>query len=108
MLKKRPTKRELRERLNHQVERFLQSGGEVKSYERGESGIASDGAASSAYERSIGFEKPKETRTPITDVLNTIDQRRQEKKAPSPKRRRPKKKVIYDDFGEPIRIIWED
>lgn len=111
-MQKRPTKKQIREQINHEVEAFLREGGEVKNMARGETGLVNG----SYYDRSLGFEKPKEARTPVSDVLNTIDQRRQEameakrqgKKSSAPRRRGPKKKIIYDDFGEPVRIIWED
>ncbi|WP_221801163.1 hypothetical protein [Oceanobacter mangrovi] len=109
---KRPTKAEIRQQLNNEVSQYLQHGGEVKQVARGASGLQ-DGRYD---ERSLAFEKPKEERTPVNEVLQAIDQRRQEQRkpkrtAPDPatsKRRRPRKKIIYDDFGEPLRVIWED
>jgi hypothetical protein len=105
---KPPTKQQLREQLQQQMQRYLQQGGEIHSFERGASGLQ-DGRYS---ERSLGFEKPAAERTPVNDVLRAIDQRRQQRKqtSKSPTRRssQPKRRVIYDDFGEPLRVVWDD
>lgn len=50
-------------------------------------------------------------RTPALEVLATIDARRKHRHKPATKaspRRQPRKKIIYDDFGEPLREVWED
>ena len=108
---KRPSKQEIRQQLNDEVEQFLQQGGSVKEVARGATGLQ-DGRYE---ERGMGFEKPREERTPVNDVLKAIDQRRLEQRKPKRSasssgktRRGPRKKVIYDDFGEPLRVIWED
>lgn len=105
-MNKRPSKNQVRDQISQEVEEFLRQGGEVKELERGVSGLVNG-----AYnDRSQGFEKPKEQRTPVDHLLRDIDQRRQQKHKPERKTpsRRPRKKIIYDDFGEPLRIIWED
>jgi len=107
---KRPTKAEIRRQLDQQVDAYLQEGGAVKQVARGETGLH-DGRYD---ERTLAFEKPREERTPVDDALKAIDQRRQEQKktkrpaASKPRPKRPRKKIIYDDFGEPLRVIWED
>lgn len=108
-MQKRPTKRELRQQLDQEVQNFLSRGGEVKEVARGTSGLVNG----RYVDHTLSFDKPKEERTPLDDVLKTIDQRRDARKHPAKpaektSRRRPKKKVIYDDFGEPLRIVWED
>lgn len=105
-MNKRPTKSEVRDQINNEVEAFLRRGGEVKEMQRGETSLING----NYNDRSLGFEKPKEERTPVNEVLQTIDQRKHEKRKPVVKQRAsgPRKKVIYDDFGEPVRIIWED
>lgn len=107
-MRKRVSKKELRDSLNQDIEHYLQKGGEVHEFERGESGLV-DG---SYNEHALSFEKRQE-RTPVTDVLRTIDERREARRKPQRKSEivrpsGPKKKVIYDDFGEPLRVIWED
>lgn len=105
-MNKRPTKSEVRDQINDEVEAFLRRGGEVKEMQRGETSLING----NYNDRSLGFEKPKEERTPVNEVMQTIDQRKHEKRKPAVKQKptRPRKKVIYDDFGEPLRIIWED
>ncbi|WP_419811303.1 hypothetical protein [Bacterioplanoides sp.] len=106
-MNKRPSKNDVRDQINQEVEDFLRKGGEVKELARGETGLVNG----RYNDRSLGFEKPKEERTPVEHVLNDIDQRRQENRKPVKKSatvKRPRKKIIYDDFGEPLRVIWED
>lgn len=110
---KRPSKKELREQLNRDTSEFLQHGGCVNEVQRGVSGLING-----RYdESSIAFEQ-KQDRTPVSEVLNTIDERREQMKeakrsqrsgasSPSHSTKRPKKKIIYDDFGEPLRVVWE-
>ena len=106
-MKKSTSKSELRKSLNDDIEEYLRKGGEVHSFERGESGLV-DGRYN---EQAIAFEKRQE-RTPVPEVLKAIDERKDSRKKSSRKTatkpQGPKKKVIYDDFGEPLRVIWED
>lgn len=107
---KKPTKQEIRRQLDRETAEFLNRGGAVKEVARGATGLV-DGRYD---ERSLAFEKPREERTPVDDVLIAIDQRREAQRKPARPagnrsvRKGPKKKVIYDDFGEPLRVIWED
>ena len=104
-MKKPPSKTDLRERLERQTAAFLSSGGKVKEFRTGES----------AYDRT---ETPPpaplfETgalSAPLTDVIAALDARRAAKRVRTkvvrqrtPKRRR---QVVYDDFGEPLRVVW--
>lgn len=105
MLKKHPTKAELRDQLNAEVEQFLQKGGEIQEVKMGETGLI-DGRYSQQknhFERSA-----PQARTPVHGLLATIDSRRKskEKLRHSTKKSLPKKKIIYDDFGEPVRTVW--
>ncbi len=102
---KRPTKREIRQQMQQEVELYLDQGGEVHEFQRGESGLING----KLDDRSTGFEQGKQTRTPLAGVLNTLDQRKKSGNAAIvAKPSRPKKKIIYDDFGEPIREVWVD
>jgi len=105
-MKKPPSKTDLRERLQRQTADFLSSGGKVKEFQAGES----------AYDRDDGpppaplFEARRTERTPLTEVVAALDARREAKRARikvvrrrTPKRRR---QVVYDDFGEPLRVVW--
>ncbi len=104
-MNKRPTKREIRQQMQNEVEQYLHQGGEVREFQRGESGLING----KFDDRSTGFEQSKQQRTPLTDELKAVDERKKPGVTRSPvKSRRPQKKIIYDDFGEPIREIWVD
>lgn len=105
-MKKPPTKNELRQRLERQTAAFLSGGGKVREFDVGES----------AYDRSDTppaaplFEARKSTRTPLTEVIAALDARRAEKRPRTKivRRRTPQRRrqVVYDDFGEPLRVVW--
>jgi len=102
-LKKPVSKAQVRNQLNRQIGDYLEHGGAVDVIPTGLSGRENP-------EKSSGqiFDKPRETRTPMHEVVNAIEARRNlvKKKPMKPKPMLPKKKIIYDDFGEPIREIW--
>ncbi len=94
ILKKPPSKTDLRERLQRQTADFLSAGGKVQEVQSGET----------AYDRN------SPPPTPLTDVIAALEARRAAKRTRTkvvrkraPKRRR---QVIYDDFGEPLRVTW--
>jgi hypothetical protein len=102
---KRPTKREIRQQMDSEVEQYLNKGGAVNEYERGVSGLING----KIDERSTGFQQGKQERTPLVDALKAVDERKKAAlKSNSSKPSRPKKKIIYDDFGEPVREVWVD
>lgn len=101
---KRPTKREIRLQMQQEISQYLTEGGEVQEFQRGETGLVNG----KLDDRSSGFEQGKQQRTPLGDLLNTVDERKKSGKSAPVKKRRPYKKIIYDDFGEPIREIWVD
>ena len=53
---------------------------------------------------------PIKNRTYVNDMVAKIDERKRKgiKKPPAKVTKRPKKKIIYDDFGEPLREVWVD
>ena len=106
-MKKPPSKNDLRKRLQRQTAAFLSSGGKVEELKVGES----------AYDRGEIppspplFEARQPTsRTPLTDVIAALDARREAKRTRTKvvRRRTPKRRrqVVYDDFGEPLRVVW--
>ncbi len=108
-MKRLPTKTEVRHEIEDQVEEFLKRGGEVQQVSTGTSALHNGELDTSSF----GFEQPRQQRTPVPEVVAAIEQRRQSRLAcnkPKKTRRRqqPRKKVIYDDFGEPIRVVWID
>jgi len=112
MVKKLPTKAELRAALEQETSRYLKSGGKVESVPQGATGTDSQNAQA-LYSGAL-FTKPRDERTFVPEVIRAIEERRQQlkgrgrgvrKRERLPKQRR---KVIYDDFGEPIRKVWTE
>ncbi|MBG58357.1 MAG: hypothetical protein CMK46_08735 [Porticoccus sp.] len=102
---KLPTKSQLRRQLQQQVDSYLKQGGEIQQIPRGISGR--ENACESLP--TVFFNQPKAERTPVPEVLAALDSRRPKKPSPNRTTRdRPKETIIYDDFGEPIRRIWQD
>lgn len=96
------TKAQLRAELDKQIQAYLQEGGEVKAVPRGISGQTDNRNPFS----QIGDQAPKQERTLLTDVVKTLEAR---KHPPSAKQsRKPRKILIKDDFGEPLRWVWEE
>ncbi len=109
-MKKPPSKKQVRDKLNREIEAYLDNGGQVHHVLHGETGLT-DGRYD---ERAMAFQKQSQERTPVTDAVRAIEERREARRkarrpAPAPRAsRQPRKKVIYDDFGEPLRVVWED
>ena len=106
-LPKLPDKRQLKQQLQADVDIFLATGGKVTEVPNGHSGIALDG-----FNRyPVGINGGQQ-RTLVPDVVASIEQRRQPKRAQKPEVAKPKrqarKKWIYDDFGEPLRWVWAE
>ena len=85
----------------------MSGGGEIEQYGPGVTGEPADKPRA----RSVFVTpSPLKTRTYVNDVVASLDSRKK-KSTVSPTKKpatRPKKKIIYDDFGEPIREIWID
>jgi hypothetical protein len=110
-VKKPVTKEEIRDELQRATDRFLQQGGEVKNVPRGISG--KDPGEPPVFLNRRLFIEPRSKRTLVPEVVAAIEARRKEKprRGPLPKRSRlpkPRRKTIYDDFGEPLRRVWVD
>jgi len=101
------SKNSLRRELRRKVKEFLSDGGEIKQYPHGETGEPADKPRA----RSVFVSpSPLKTRTYVNDVVASLDRRKRKTPIRPPQKpvASPKKKVIYDDFGEPIREIWVD
>jgi hypothetical protein len=108
-LKKPVSKEEVRAALQQETERFLDRGGEVEQIPQGVSG-KNPGDAPLFLNRRL-FTEPPIPRTPVPEVVAAIEARRllNLRRRPVRKRSRlpqPRRKVIYDDFGEPLRKVW--
>ena len=109
ILKKPPSKHEIRRRLERQTRSFLRDGGEIESVPLGVSAVDE---ATSPIKTPIFSAKPQ-TRTPVNDVIETLRRRREaqlRKKTTSTRRQKQtrRKHVVYDDFGEPLRVVYHD
>lgn len=102
-MQKRPTKADLRRQLERQMEHYLKKGGEITTVPNGVSGRDNP---QESLPRAL-FDEPKTPRTPVTDVVSALDSRKKGRKSDNTRKpKRPAQKVIYDDFGEPIRKVW--
>jgi hypothetical protein len=105
LMKPTKTRRELHAELQAQVEAYLNQGGKLSEIPRGLSGRPYAMAPlSTLFDR-----QNQEDRTPIPEVVAAIEARRKPQhsllKHYKP---RPKKKIILDDFGQPLRWEWVD
>ncbi len=95
----------MRRELRRKTEEFLSRGGEIKKHRAGETGEPADKPRS----RTVFVSgEPRQSRTYVNDVVSRLDSRKQKKAAAKAVtlRKRPVKKIIYDDFGEPLREVW--
>jgi len=101
------TKAEARNEIQRKMSEFLRSGGEIKNVAMGDSGRE----PTTHPPIPVSFDGPKVERTLVTDVVSAIEARRGAKaKAPAKTKstRAPKKKMIPDDFGQPLRWHWDN
>ena len=110
-MKKTVSKADLRADLERETQRFLRRGGKVDNVPTGQSG--KDPLEAPLYLNRRLFLEPREQRTLVPEVVAAIEERRKNrvKRNSGPKRSRtqkPRRKVIYDDFGEPLRKVWID
>ncbi len=105
-MKRPPTKKDIRQDLERQVQDYLREGGEITSVAQGTTGLDNRRPWSHPFQAGSGSE-PRQERTPVPEVVAAIEARKH-KHRPEPKRRRPRKQWIYDDFGEPVRWVWKD
>ncbi|MAT93238.1 MAG: hypothetical protein CME59_11625 [Halioglobus sp.] len=111
-MKKSVSKADLRDELQQETERFLQRGGEVEEIPQGISG--KDPGDPPLFLNRRLFIEPRATRTLVPEVVAAIEARREQRGKRKPSRkgsrqpRQPRRKIIYDDFGEPLRKVWID
>ena len=107
-MKKPVSKADIRNKLHQETERFLQKGGNVNEIPQGISG--KDAGDPPLFLNRRLFIEPKASRTPVPEVVAAIEARRREKYRHKPPLKRkvaqPRRKTIYDDFGEPLRKVW--
>lgn len=111
ILKKPVSKADIRDELQDEVERFLQEGGRVQNIPQGISG--KDPGDPPLFLNRRLFIEPRGTRTLVPEVVAAIEARRKDRNKRKPQRKlsrlpQPRRKTIYDDFGEPLRRVWVD
>jgi hypothetical protein len=92
------------------MEQYLRRGGEVSQVPNGAS--AWHPGERPPPSRPL-FTEPADPRTPVSDVVARLEARREamrSKRRVTPRKRseRLRRRVIYDDFGEPLRLVWDD
>lgn len=102
-----PTKDELRRQLRAEIGSYLNDGGEVSKIPNGLSGRDDNSPL-----KTVLFDKPKESRTYVNELVANIEERRRSGKPETTTRTikasKGHYKTILDDFGEPIRKVWVD
>lgn len=99
-MKPLPTKAQIRAQLAQETQQYLQEGGVVNDVPRGASGRTDN------YNPfgQMAPNGPRQPRTPVDHVIKSLEARKQPQSPRKPKR--PYKKLITDDFGEPLRWVW--
>ena len=99
------TKAEVRREIGLQVSEFLAQGGKVKGVAAGVSGRDINVAL------PVTFEHKQTTRTSVYAEIQALEARKKNARQPQKTQKRvikPRKELITDDFGEPIRWVWKD
>lgn len=106
-MKPTKTKRQMRAELDQQLAEYLNAGGAVKEVPQGTSGRIDPRGPLTPLFTPRKDENPLAGRTPLNHVVKALESRKNPIPAPKrPKSRRPKKRVILDDFGQPLRWEW--
>ncbi|MEJ2044936.1 MAG: hypothetical protein P8X74_22670 [Reinekea sp.] len=92
--------------MEKQVKAFLDRGGSINEVERGKSGLPYEKPWINPFQSQE--HEQAQTRTPVPEVVAAIEARKKSRKHPAVKRNKPEKKLIFDDFGEPVRWVWND
>lgn len=108
-MKPTKTKQQLRDELNQQLGDYLRDGGRIQEVERGLSGRQDNTPLREAFPDR----REPEPRTLVNEIVAAIEARRKPRppltaKGQGQRRREPRKKLIMDDFGQPLRWEWRD
>lgn len=99
-----PTKAQIRAELDRQIQDYLREGGVVNNVPRGQSGHLDNKNPFS----QVGDQPPRQERTPLNDIVRALEARKHPPAPLTKHTRRRRKKLITDDFGEPLRWVWEE
>jgi len=101
-----PNKHQVKQELANDVADFLARGGNVVEVEQGATALING----RFNQQRPSLASQQQTRTLLSDQVTAIEERKQASRQPKPTppivNRRPTKKWIYDDFGEPLRWVW--
>ena len=101
-----PNKLQVKQELAQDVAHFLARGGSVEQVEQGETALVNG----CFNQQRPALASQTQTRTLLSSQVEAIEKRKEERRQPKPIsvkiNRRPTKKWIYDDFGEPLRWVW--
>ena len=97
------TKAQMRAELEQAIADYRHDGGEVQQIPRGLSGNPHN---VNLFAQQSFSGKPSEQRTPVNDAVKAVEARRHPTRHNRPKK--PKRVLLKDDFGEPLRWVWED
>lgn len=100
-MKPTKTKQEQRTELEQSIHDYLNRGGAVVPVARGVSGRLDLRAPLTPL-----FTGDSEERTPVNDVVAAIEARKKPAGKPSGYKPRPRKRLVLDEFGEPLRWEW--
>lgn len=107
--RQRRSKAELRRELEQATRQFLHGGGSVTEVP---TGVSAWVPGQKPPPGQPLFTQPRSERTPLNEVVAALEERRAMRRRRSEVKRsrkpQPRKKVIYDDFGEPLRTVWSD
>lgn len=100
-MKPTKTRREMHQELEQQVADYLNSGGKVLEVARGISGRAdAQGPLVTIFDG-----QSHEDRTPLPEVVAAREARKKPQTG-KPHKPRPRKRIVLDDFGQPLRWEW--
>jgi hypothetical protein len=102
------SKAQLRLELEQATLRFLRGGGEVQEVP---TGVSYWQPGDTPAPSQMLFNQPRQPRTPVPEVVAALEARRRSGSPPpgqTRKRRQPRQRTIYDDFGEPLRRVWDN
>lgn len=96
-----------RERIRQQTAEFLARGGRIRRVPSGTTGMDPD----KRRPASSMFSGERQSRTEIPEVVAAIEARKmsmRKRHRTSSRRRKPQptRRLVYDDFGEPLRWEW--
>lgn len=100
----------MRSEIDRQISDYLRQGGEVSQIDRGVSGRSD--SSEPLRPQPFVASGSKAERTYLNHVVAALDERRRRQSRTQAKPgkviSKPRKEMVYDDFGEPLRWRWID